>query len=266
VAKYLDIDTIITVTSETLRAGTIIERKAELQSSNGIISVSIHERLPKDSVVRVSKTEYRKTVRTHPDVFYSGIKQVKDTVFFNPWIGNSTNRSRTYFYKLINRGRPITFKFSTFEVGAMTIPFKYRFSYKKGGRTVPDEFVPNFNAGVLLSQTWGEQTFFYWKNQEDRSPKTRKVKSIGLFLGISTTKLDSANTSLATEYLKYEKTVAMFSTGLGYMKKRAGVSAGLFFGLDFPVGDAGRKWNYRDRPWFGFGFGYDIPMLAAFKQ
>jgi hypothetical protein len=266
-ASYVEAQTVITHTSETLKAGTVIERKAELQSSNGIISVSIHERLAKDSVVQVAKTTIQKNVKTHPDEFYSAIKQVKDSLFFNPWTNNTAaQRNVEYFYKLENRRVPVTFRFATNEIGALTIPFKYRYSFRRGGTKVPDEFVPDFNVGIFISRTWGKQTFFYWKNQEDRSPRTRCVNSLGAFLGISTTKLDSANTSLSKEYLKGEKTIAMFSPGFGYVHKIAGVGIGLLVGLDFPVGATGRKWNYRDKPWIGFGIGYNTTFLPSFKQ
>lgn len=178
------------------------------------------------------------------------------------------NDNTTYFkkypenayIKLENR-QYIKLKFSAWEMAALTIPFKYRFETSQNSITVPSEFSTDINISTFVGRTTGS---LIYKNQASKKIKPHgSAISTGAFFGFSIVEIDSASTSLlGDEALTEKRTVLAFSPGLGAVYNFMDFNVGLFFGWDIGLGNTAQKWNYSNKPWLGFGIGYNLTMLG----
>lgn len=173
------------------------------------------------------------------------------------------DRDADYTIQLKNR-EFISFPYTSFDFGPMTIPFKQRFGYKKGTVTVDPQIQADLNIGVFGGYTLGR----YRKRYE--SGGTGELKDLsnlsftfGGFLNISTAALDSAATTAGKLPFSKDKTatIGVVSFGVGVLTTIYNFQIGLFAGLDKGVGTNAQNWNYNNKPWVGIGIGYDLKKL-----
>jgi hypothetical protein len=181
------------------------------------------------------------------------------------YLVNRYDRNAKYILELPNRGA-ISYNSISLDVGALVIPFKYRFGFNKNDIEIKDDIVANFNIGIYggykLSQyrirnksgTYVNENYSSWR--------------IGPFLNLSAATLDSVSTTVGIEPLKKDakQTIAVLSTGIAFMYNIKGAQAGVYAGWDFGMGSDAKNWNYNKRFWLGFGIGYKITDLFAPKD
>jgi hypothetical protein len=173
------------------------------------------------------------------------------------------DRDVDYTIKLKNR-EFISFPYTSFDFGPMTIPFKQRFGYKKGTVTVDPQIQADLNVGVFGGYTLGR----YRKRYESGTPGELKDLSnlsftFGGFLNISTAALDSAATTAGKLPFAKDKTatIGVVSFGTGVLTTFYNFQIGLFAGMDKGVGTNAQNWNFNNKPWVGIGIGYDLKKL-----
>jgi len=189
----------------------------------------------------------------------------KDGTTVDYYLVNRFDRNAKYILELQNR-EAISYNSKSLDFGALTIPFKYRFGFKKNGTEIKDDVTANFNIGVYggykltnysiinKAGTYTNRTFFSWR--------------VGPFINLSSTTLDSVSTTVGKVPMKKDdkQNIAVLSTGLGLMGDFRGVQIGVYGGWDFGVGSDAGNWNYHKRFWLGFGVGYKITDLFAKKE
>lgn len=65
------------------------------------------------------------------------------------------------------------------------------------------------------------------------------------------------------EFLKSDEMVGCGTLSLGAIFEVEKFQVCLFSGIDIMPGEVGRNWIYRDRPWIGIGFGYQLVRTNA---
>jgi hypothetical protein len=171
-------------------------------------------------------------------------------------------RDIDFYYELANR-QTVKFRFRAISVGAITIPLQYRFPYTAdNGRQIEDDFATGPTAALYGGYTWGKARYTYLKHAANEIQRDRSF-TLGAFVGVSTIEVDSASSLSAAEPLTGETTVGVASLGATGLLSFRGVEAGLFLGMDFAGGSAGRKWDYDRRPWAGLGVGFNLWSLLG---
>ena len=173
------------------------------------------------------------------------------SIYANKYHGN-------YSIQLENR-EYVSFWFNCIEGGALTIPFKYIPKFTKNNVEISNQFTANLNVGAYLGYSFGKTRYMYRKN-EDKEP-SKYLVSAGSFLNVSRIEIDSTTSLSATEPLKTKKTIATISPGIGIMTSIYNFRLGVFVGNDLAIGRTAQKWDYHNRYWWGFGFGYNIGLL-----
>lgn len=183
-------------------------------------------------------------------------------------------RSVDYYFQLRNR-ESVTFPYSVKAVGAVTVPLKVRV----GADDVGSDVSADAGLGLYVGRRSGSVTYTYHEHAAKTLESTRH-RTFGPFIGFSTVNLDSTNalrrgaaTSAGGETvppgggsipLPVEKSVAVFSFGLGHMWGVRGVEAGVFAGYDIAL-TRDAEWEYDLRrhpvPWFGFALGFKLLKL-----
>lgn len=185
-------------------------------------------------------------------------KDDKSILHVNYWLGAKYDRNEKYYLKLENR-QYASFWFNSIEGGALTIPFKYRPKFKKNNVDVPSELTADINVGGYLGYSFGKIKYMYRRNEEKDPSKW--LVSIGPFLSVSKVDVDSSSSISATEPMKQKKTIAVLSPGIGLMTSINDFRFGVFVGNDWAVGKESQKWDYHNKWWFGFGFGYNLGLI-----
>lgn len=181
------------------------------------------------------------------------------------YLVNRYDRNEKYILDLKNR-EFISYNSLSVDLTAISIPFKYRFGFKKNGIVIKDDVTASFNVGAF----GGYKLTRYSIINKGGTYINRNYFSLrlGPFINLSTTTLDSVSTSVGK--LPFEKNekqnIAVLSTGLGFMADIRGIQLGVFGGWDFGVGPESTNWNYHKRFWLGFGLGYKITDLFAKKD
>jgi hypothetical protein len=132
-----------------------------------------------------------------------------------------------------------------FTVGAATTLIKIRpgRKSKEGQYNIYSEFGNDFNIGVSAG----------WKIRPNRrSPITHSVVGGLSFSSIKATPYTTKN------YLTSEAIQSCVTFSGGYVFEYDKFQFSLFSGLDIMPGQIGRSWIYKDRPWLGLGFGFQI--------
>ncbi len=165
----------------------------------------------------------------------------------------------TYYITLKNR-QSVKFPYRNFDLAAFTVPFKYHFGYTSSNDL---EIDPNFNSDVNLSLFLGRRigSIRYTYDEYNGMIERDKSVSIGLVAGLSSQKIDSASTSASENPISSEINVPSLSLGIGLVFHINDFNLGAFYGYDFGLGQTARKWNFNERPWLGFGFGYKLAFL-----
>lgn len=118
--------------------------------------------------------------------------------------------------------------------------------YRPGSSDRAAEIGNNFNIGLL-----GAYSF-----QQDEE----KSHTLLFGAGIGTVKLTPSTTrNTLTEDLD----VASFSPTLGYVFQVKSAQIGIMTGIDLLSGKSYRQWDYRGRPWIGFGVGFSLFKIGG---
>lgn len=132
-----------------------------------------------------------------------------------------------------------------FTVGASTTLIKIRPGRKnpKDGYNIYSEFGNDFNIGVSAG----------WKVRPNR--RLEVSHSVVGGLSFSSIKVTPYTTK---EFLTAESAQGCLTFSVGYVFEYNKFQVSLFSGMDVMSGEVGRKWIYRNRPWIGVGFGFQI--------
>ncbi|WET69065.1 hypothetical protein [Sphingobacterium sp.] len=185
-------------------------------------------------------------------------KKDKSKLHINYWLADKYDRDGKYYIKLKNR-EYVSFWHQSIEGGPLTIPFKYRPKFEKNGKNISDEFTADLNIGAYLGYSIGKIKYMYRRNEEKEPSKW--LVSVGPFLSVSKVEIDSTSTVSALEPLKIKKNIATVSPGIGVMTSIYNFRLGVFLGKDIAIGETARKWDYHNKWWWGFGFGYNVGLL-----
>ncbi|WP_167616986.1 hypothetical protein [Maribellus sediminis] len=168
------------------------------------------------------------------------------------------NPETKYFMKLHNRQYE-SFFYSNYEIAALTIPFKYHFGFTENDIDIDPEFNTNVNISAFLGVRLGRVSYTYDKYKG--MIENNWSCTVGCFVGIGSQKLDSLSTSLDKVPLDKEISIPALSYGLGTVFNIKDFNLGVFLGWDNGLGVTGNKWNFDNKPWLGFGFGYKLAFL-----
>ena len=178
----------------------------------------------------------------------------KDKIFYNTstTIENQNLLSANKFY-LINKK---TFKSITaqseprFNFGTVFLPVKIRF---EGGKD-QDKHYTNFEGNVNLGLSL---TFRLLKNVNKNN-----IYAITSF-STSQIKINAETTNNFIPIDKGEQTNMALTPGLGLLVQfESGLQFTIMTGIDYLSGKVGREWVYRDQPFLGVGFGFNIIELG----
>ncbi len=215
---------------ETIRENTIIY---------GVKDVPKNETLPGWASVAVDKDD-------------------KSKLNINYWLGDKYDRNGKYYIKLKNR-EYASFWFNCIEGGALIIPFKYRPKFTKNNIDIKEQFTADINVGAYLGYSFGKINYMYRKNEEKEPSKW--LVSIGPFISVSRVEADPLTSLAANDPLKEKIAFATVSPGIGLITSIYNFRFGIFLGKDIAVGPTAQKWDYTNKWWWGFGFGYNIGLL-----
>lgn len=178
---------------------------------------------------------------------------------------NRYDQDGKYKLKLKNR-EYIPYNHKSLDLGALVIPFKYRFGYKKDSIEVKDDVVAGINIGAYAGYKITRSSLRNRKNTY--TPTSIASLRIGAFLNLSSTTLDSITTTAGPEPMKGKSSqnIAVLSGGLGLMVDVRGLQVGVYGGWDFGLGGVARSWNYHGRRWLGFGLGVKLTDLFSKKD
>lgn len=198
-------------------------------------------------------------------------KNSKRTAVFNSsgtidyYLVESFDRNAKFKLELENR-EVIKYKSKSLDLGALTIPFKYRFGFESGNKSIKPDVIAGFNIGAYGGYKLSKYSII--NKAGTYINKTVTSFRVGPFINFSSATLDSANTSVGeTPYKKDDKlNIAVISTGLAAMVDIKGVQFGLYGGWDIGAGKYAKDWNYNKKFWLGFGIGYKLTDLFAKKD
>ena len=144
------------------------------------------------------------------------------------------------------------------EIGVATMPFRYRFGYKKDTSgveaAVPNDVSASVNVGLYIGYKWG-QTLFY---NDAKKTHDRWGFMISLFTGPTLIAVSDKNIS---QKVKKSTNEPGWQVGGGFWVTNRNVEVGVFLGTDVPLSHAASKWDYAYKPWLGFGLGYKLDIL-----
>jgi hypothetical protein len=193
----------------------------------------------------------------YSDIVIEVYKNGKITHYFV----NRYDSKAAYTIELENRDY-LKYRKRAVQAGAVTVPFKCRFGDTKNinGKEikVENEFVADVNLGLFGGYKIARHRIRY----EGGSLKDLSDVgcTVGGFLSLASTTIDSAGTVFSDAPLKKDEKVSIgtISPGLGVMLTLYNVQVGVFVGRDYGFGSNGRKWNFNGQTWLGFGLGYSL--------
>lgn len=207
------------------------------------------ERINIEDLPSVKKKQWYKTTDLIIEVIDSGKVEY--------YLVNHYDRSADYQLKLQNR-EYFSGRSKSIEYGPIIIPVKYRFERKKNGTVAKDEFQSDLNIGIYGGYNFGKYGARCEGGTITELPPISL--SLGGFLNISTTTIDSAATSLSDKSFATDEkaSIGIFSPGIGAMLSLHYLQIGVFMGIDFGMGNSSTKWNFNNQPWAGFGLAYNV--------
>jgi len=252
--------TSVTVTTKLSSASFLIEELPVNSSRKTFLSRATNGVDVLGTKLKVKDTIFLPKYRAASVIVDKSDRSILHVNFLNE--GNELNPdSIEYQVKLVNRGEPRKFNFSTWEAGAITIPFRYRPGFNKNKIRLSDELTSDFNIAAYIGKANGKLTYYY-RQYEDREPNIRSITN-GLFFGISAFEVDSASTSTAKFPLKTTRKIGAVAVGYGLSYTINNFKIGVFIGTDLAIGRYGYRWDYNYLPWVGFGFGFNTNFLGG---
>ncbi len=134
-------------------------------------------------------------------------------------------------------------RIGSFVVGASTTLIKIRpGNGEDGENAIFSEFGNDFNIGVTAGWRIND-----WK-------RNVSISLVG-GIGFSSIKVTPQTTS---DFIDSESTQSSISFSGGAIFEIQKFQISTFIGIDTMSGEIGKNWIYRNRPWIGLGFGYEI--------
>ncbi len=203
--------------------------------------------------------------------YWANVSPDKETnqLHVNFWLSKDLDKEHEYVIEFGNR-EYVSLPEISYDFGPITIPFKYRFGYSTGQdpnkKVVSSEFAADANIGIFGGVTIGRYRTRY-ETGSGFKDLSRIHFTIGGFLNLSTTNLDSLSTTAGNKPFgeDEEKTIGVLSPGLGIMGVFYNVQVGAFIGWDCGISPKRKSWNFNNKPWFGIGLGYDLSALWSKK-
>jgi hypothetical protein len=275
--KIFEIKSLTTNDTLNLLKNYTLTKSKEMQIKGTKYELSKDSTILKDTNITF-KTKKAKAERFYFDkgCYKANLSISKDTILVNFWLWelndtswyNATeaqkkkfpfNPETKYFIKLNNRQYE-SFFYTNWELALLTIPFKYHFGFKESDAEIDPVFNTNINISTLIGKRLGKVSYVYdtYKGMTENNWSA----TIGGFIGLSSQKVDSTSTSLATSPILKETNIPALSYGLGVVFNISDFNLGVFMGWDNGIGSLGQKWNFDNKPWFGFGFGYKLAFLG----
>lgn len=163
------------------------------------------------------------------------LKTFKDSNENEIYFKLSTSKYLSFAEELKRRG--------SFVVGASTTLIKIRpGNGEDGENAIFSEFGNDFNIGITAGWRIND-----WK-------RNVSVSLVG-GLGFSSIKVTPQTTR---DFIDSESTQSSISFSGGAIFEIQKFQISTFVGIDTMSGEIGRNWIYRNRPWIGIGFGYEI--------
>ena len=244
-----------------LQKGTVVSNEGEYKQGDVKYKYVYHDTLDAQRSVVIKESKPENFDKAKGFATLKVDEKDKSKIYINYWRRDGDpnfDSNADYYIKLKNR-QTARFWFNTWEIGALTVPFKYRPSFTRNGVKVEEQFNADLNVGLYTGFTFG-QVFYSYRKREDTKPTEWKI-SVGPFLSVSTLKIDANNTTSADVPLTDERTIATLSPGLGLMASIRDFRFGFFVGADYAFGDTAKKWNYNKKTWYGFGLGYNLGLI-----
>ena len=172
-----------------------------------------------------------------------------------------------YYYKIISRPNIesanyyISIPFAMLDVGAVTIPFKYRWGKGVSGKDTSD-FSTSANVGIYFGYKFGHTKFF----ENAASTHDRFIWEPSIFLSpIAISETDTAKASASPGSKAVTTNIFGVSGGAAFMFSLKGFTAGFFSGCDFETGNTKgfTRWPWRGRVWVGFGVGIKLSSFGG---
>ncbi|MFD0763309.1 hypothetical protein ACFQZI_00495 [Mucilaginibacter lutimaris] len=172
------------------------------------------------------------------------------------------SRNTKYVLELDNR-ESINFNSASVTLGALVIPFKYRFGYKGDKATVKSDATAALNIGAFGGIKVTNYSIINKAGTYTQS--SNFALRVGPFLNLATTSLDKTTTTNGLTPLTADEkqNIGVFSTGVGLTAEIKKFQFGAFGGWDFGLGPEHVNWNYDKRFWIGFGIGYKLTDLFS---
>lgn len=187
----------------------------------------------------------------------ANIEVKDDKVFIYPFNYKNNDSANVFFkknnvYLELDERQNYSFKYRTWQVGAVTIPIKWYMNSKTGN------VATDINAMMSVGKKFG-MTHIVKLPHEKKARQYQRTFSVNLLAGISKLTFDESNT-VKEDSIKGN--VAAISTGLSLGVHYQDFTFLLASGFDFPTSNR-KSWHFNNIPWIGLGFGYNFIKLAS---
>lgn len=177
-------------------------------------------------------------------VFFYPVLDKDEDIKYNNFIKN-----HIFFFDLPERSS-LDVHYSSWHVGALTIPVKAFLSSRSD--SIKNNVILGANLNLMFGKKWGTKR--YYNSLGARADKvTSRSWSVNALLGLSTVELDIYNTTPKFGITKTNVTNLNYGIAFGYQIQKFG-----FFiasGIDTPLSNLGKSWNFSNKPWIGMGLG-----------
>lgn len=145
------------------------------------------------------------------------------------------------------------FKKASFDIDALTIPFKYR----PAVNGFPRQLNATFNGAVYLGYRSDIYVCSYTQTplRVFKRNITHYGYSIGLFTGIGTSRMDEFVTNRGID-IQYDGAVSL--SGINLVMGLEKLSLGLALGFDYLLDKNRKYWVNEGKPWLGISFGLNL--------
>jgi hypothetical protein len=178
-------------------------------------------------------------------------------VDFYPFIEENLNPANNFFAKNefsieLKPRENLGFKFCRFHAGILTLPLKIYLDSRADENNNNVETA--INVGLYAGALFGTKR--YLKIPSEKEYRVYEYGwSINAFAGLNKLEINENN---SLDVSSFEGTLVTSSLGanLGWHYKTFTIFGAV--GFDIPLGDDGKDWSFKSKPWFGFGAGFDI--------
>lgn len=184
-----------------------------------------------------------------------------DSVIGNDLYVNKKDSTSNFYFEindnptLANPVNYISIPYALWQIGAITIPFKYRFA--NSNNNIPADASADFNAGIYIGRKWGRKRFYRDKERNHNSASF----TAAFFTGPTVIPIKKENVRDTLKYTQ-ETNELGWSVGVGSLYAYKEFSMGIFGGIDIPLSKYAQNWNHAYRPWVGLALGYKLAVFG----